>query len=324
MLSGSWPALREKFAKHLQSLRFDERYRSMRAGCRPLEPFPDPRRLLDYLRGPVGTAESKNRVLHALLRCRHEDNDVADIILTLALWPALDGIYRRLNSGFSGDAAAVAGELIGAFGAACRSADPDRITTVAATLTMNARRDATRSLVNQKALSSCLNLEMVHDNTVAEDADAFSADDREGAAEREIIERLRRDFGKDADLLIDVVVDGWTQREAAERRGLSHDAGRKRYQRTIARLRKQPPDYLRPRVPSHTPDWHLTVEGPGAAGATTEDTNADVERQTPEASGTVPAVGAARGPADRRRVSDRTRCPNDRRRNSRRGVPPRR
>ena len=42
---------------------------------------------------------------------------------------------------------------------------------------------------------------------------------------------------EDAALVIDVVVRGASQREAAAVRGLSHDAGRKRYQRALARLR---------------------------------------------------------------------------------------
>ena len=44
-------------------------------------------------------------------------------------------------------------------------------------------------------------------------------------------------IGDDADLVVAVVIVGEGQREAASRLGISHDAARKRYQRSMVRLR---------------------------------------------------------------------------------------
>ena len=296
----------------------------MCTGCRPLEPFQDSRRLLEYLRGVEGTAEGKNHVLHALLRCRRPDSDVADVILTLALWPALDRFYRQLCAGFRGDPDGVAGEMIGAFAKACRSADPDRISAVAATLTMNAGRDAKRSLLMNKGFASLLEPDIEELCEAQRPLGGCPAEMDDGDDGSRLKERLERDFGEDAGLVFDVAVHGLTQREAAARQGLSHDAGRKRYQRTTTRIREQRPDYLRPRVPVRSPDWHLSVEGTGAAGAMTDDDNAGTRGRTRAAPGAVSPVGTPRDPADRRRVPDRTRRSDNGRRNSRRGVPPRR
>lgn len=43
-------------------------------------------------------------------------------------------------------------------------------------------------------------------------------------------------IGDDADLVVAVVIVGESQREAAGRLGISHDAARKRYQRSMVRL----------------------------------------------------------------------------------------
>ena len=52
-----------------------------------------------------------------------------------------------------------------------------------------------------------------------------------------------RDFvaevvGHDADLVIGAAIYGVSQRELAERLGLTHEAARKRFQRALARLRR--------------------------------------------------------------------------------------
>lgn len=296
----------------------------MRIVVRPLEPFPDPRTLLDYLRGPDGTVEGKNRVLEALLRLRRDDGDVADVLLTLALWPALDRIYRGLRVGFPGDPIDVAGELAGAFAQACRKADPAKVGRVAATLTKNAQRDATRSLVKRKTFASQLGPEIERLAAAGDGAgvdDLGATDDDDGAWLRR---RLAEEFGADGELVYDVAVLDLTQREAAARYGLPYDVTRKRHQRTTKRIRDRRPEYLRPRVPSRPAGWHLTGEGAGEAGVTADDDHEGIRGRARTASGAVSSVGTARDPADRRRIPDRARRGDHRRRDPRRGLPPRR
>lgn len=296
----------------------------MRVGVRPLEPFPDPRSLLDYMRGDRGKPKAKNDVLKALLACRSDDHDVVDIILALALWPGLDRVYIQLCRGFPGNPEAVAGELIGAFAAACRKADLARINKVAATLTMNARRDATSTLCANKSFARDLDPEI--DRHAGPD-DVCNGDAEAGFIDRDDLwlqEQLVRDYGQDGALLYYVAVEGQTQKEASERLGLTHDATRKRHARTVQRIRKEPPDYLRPRVPVRAPDWHLSVEEAGKAGAATDDDDDNARGGARSASGAVPALGAAGSAQDRRRIQDRGGRGNDRRRNARRDLPPRR
>ena len=51
------------------------------------------------------------------------------------------------------------------------------------------------------------------------------------------VERLRPVIGADAPLVVAIAVVGERQQDAAAALGLSHDAGRKRYQRALKRMR---------------------------------------------------------------------------------------
>ena len=52
-----------------------------------------------------------------------------------------------------------------------------------------------------------------------------------------LLAELTRLIGVDADLVLRVVIDGYTQAEAGQQLGLSEPAARKRFQRALKRLR---------------------------------------------------------------------------------------
>ena len=295
----------------------------MCAGCRALEPFAEPRGLLDYLRGRGGTQSAKNNVLHALLVCREKDAEVASSLLTLALWPGLDHVCWRLRRAFCGDADALADELIGAFGDVVSGSDPARVNSVAATLIRNAERDAKRELAEQRTLASQVDPES--ETRLAGLADpaeicVLERIDDTGAWLRAMIEQ---DFGADARMVYDVAVNEETQRDAARRLGLPYHTVRKRHERAVDRIRRARPDYLAPRIPMRAPDWRITGGDAGPAGIPPDDANG-AQRASHQASAeAAPAIGDARKSADRRRVPGR-RCAGGNKRANEGRSPPRR
>ncbi|WP_146204998.1 hypothetical protein [Meridianimarinicoccus roseus] len=266
--------------------------------------------MFDYLRGPNGTPAAKNRILRSVMACRKSYPETAGVLLTLALWPALENGYRKLCRGFPGDPDGVAAELLGAFCKTAMEADLQKVHVVAATLTRNAKRDATVALLAQKHSVASL------DPKIEGHADSFDGPSavKPGSSEMtdagELRDLLLRDFGSDGALAFDVIVNNVSQRDAARRRAESYDVTRKRYQRTVKRIREQRPDYLVPRVPMRAPDWHLSQDGTGQAGAKGDTAIDGTQGSTRTSAGVLPGVGTSRHIADRRRVPDRTRGRN--------------
>ncbi len=195
-------------------------------GQRALDPFRNLHELLLYLLERGGDLAERDRVLAALVFLTRSEGArrVATALLWLALWPGLCGVYaRRRRRGASADDAVSAVSC--AFTLLVAELDLSRVTRVAATLVRSTERDAIELL-------AC------GPEHVAFDEAAFAtARTTDGASTSEAIALARRYFGRDAALVLAVVVLEETQAEAAERFGLSAEAARKRYQRALAHAR---------------------------------------------------------------------------------------
>lgn len=190
--------------------------------------FRDPAHLFGWLQAADVDPACKNTVLADLLRCANcEDGKsaLAVELLLLALWPGLCVIRRRLRtlcSTFTLDA-----DLLGGLSSGILSADPERVTKVAATLLRNLERDLRRIYMREHAATrSSAQLEAVERTLVSE----------ETARPEAIVSAAHAALGPDGALLTAVYIAGFSQKEAAERLGISHDAARKRCQRALARL----------------------------------------------------------------------------------------
>ena len=132
----------------------------------------------------------------------------------------------------TGELAAQAVHAIDAF-------DLSRATWVAATVVRNVERDLRRKLRKEFVISAGeLPLEQ---SVPAGPPSAFGAPagpdaDQEAAI---LVDRLRPALGPDAGLVLAVAVAGLRQHEAAAIAGCTPAAARKRYQRALARLRRE-------------------------------------------------------------------------------------
>ena len=192
--------------------------------------FRDPSQLIGWLHAPGQDAETKNDVLSHLLRAaggKDRAGELAVELLLLALWPGLCVVRRRLWPlcwGGTLDA-----DLLSELTVGIRRARPDRITRVAATLLRNLERDLRRLYIRDDQVTRhSIDLDTVGHLLVQHEADRPDV----------ILSAAQAALGPDGVLLAAVYIARFTQKEAAARLGISHEATRKRCQRALARLKK--------------------------------------------------------------------------------------
>lgn len=192
--------------------------------------FRDPSHLMGWLHAPGKDAEARNEVLGRLLRAagiEDRSGDLAVELLLLALWPGLCVVRRRLRVSCRGPA--LDADILGGLVIGIRRARPERITRVAATLLRNLERDLRRANIRD---------DRVTQSSVDPDAVAHALVQPEIDRPDLILSAAEKALGEDGALLVAVHVAGFSQKEAAERLGISHEAARKRCQRSIARLQQ--------------------------------------------------------------------------------------
>ena len=153
--------------------------------------------------------------------------------MLLALWPGLDGVFRRSRARRLGQTDEIASEILARATAAIRDLDLTGVNWIAATILKNVERDVLRAH-NREASRQSIQDEF--------DADLHGGIFMAGDPEMEpgkLLAELTRLIGVDADLVLRVVIDGYTQAEAGQQLGLSEPAARKRFQRALTRLRDQ-------------------------------------------------------------------------------------
>jgi len=230
-LSSNWSAL------HAQLSRSVNRHSTLTSFAALFPPgtrcrvFRDPSKLIDWLHAPGVKAEAKNEVLTHLLHAAASGNRAGDLavdLLILALWPGLCVVRRRLwplcRTG------TLDADLLSTLTISIKGARLDRIKRIAATLLRNTERDLRRLYIRDDRVAQLsIDMDTVGHMLTARDV---------GRPER-IMSAAGSALGADGLLLAAVHIAGFTQKEAAERLGISHEAARKRCQRALARLRQQ-------------------------------------------------------------------------------------
>ena len=145
----------------------------------------------------------------------------------------------RLGRHFRTDPDALVSELGGRILDGIRALELGRVSWIAATLIRNAERDIVRSLRRQwsqaaqwRAIADSVEYDRCESPPfgLPPGLDADAATDR-------LIELLTPTIGGDAGLVVAIAVVGERQEDAAAAQGLSHETGRKRYQRAVRKLR---------------------------------------------------------------------------------------
>ena len=234
-MSLAWNAIHDNLLHSSRTLTFQRSFDLIRQKGPALAPFRDPAALLDALHRPSADPDEKNLWLKALAQEAHglgTRSDAALTMLLLALWPGLDAIRRRSLGRRLGTPSDVAADVLGRASEALRGLDLSRVNRVAATVLQNIQRDMVR------ACRSDADRQRVTSSTLPEDLPDDGAPDGEFLTPTLLVADLERLVGADAQLVVRVAVEGFSQTEVAGEFGLTEEATRKRYQRAVQRLRK--------------------------------------------------------------------------------------
>lgn len=232
-MSIAWHEIRDHLMLSSSTLNFQRNFEALRRINKPLAHFADPATLLDTLQVGSRGPDEKNRILVALVRAAQSGDEAADCALTLmllALWPGLDAVRRRSIWRRVGTGDEVASEILARASEATRCLDLRRVNWIAATILRNIERELIRTRQREDSHQSQL--------TDADPDETPSDSEAPANASPALLHRdLVRIVGTDADLVIQVAIDGFSQSEVATELGLSEAATRKRYQRATRRLR---------------------------------------------------------------------------------------
>jgi RNA polymerase sigma-70 factor (ECF subfamily) len=232
-MSIAWHKIRDHLMLSSSTLNFQRNFEALRRNSEPLARFADPAALLDTMHVSGRGPDQKNRLLVALIGAAQSGGAVSDCALTLmllALWPGLDAVRRRSIWRRVGAGDEVASEILTRASEAIRGLDLQRVNWVAATILRNIERDLIRTRQREDRHQS---LRREADPNEIPTDDEVSAIASPALLHRDLV----RIIGKDADLVIRVAIDGFSQSEVATELGLSEAATRKRYQRATRRLR---------------------------------------------------------------------------------------
>ena len=229
----AWHEIRDHLMLSSSTLNFQRNFEALRRTSEPLAHFADPAALLDTLHVGGRAPDQKNQLLVALVGAAQSDDATSDCALTLmllALWPGLDAVRRRSIWRRVGTGDEVSSEILARASEAIRGLDLQRVNWIAATILRNIERDLIRTRQREDRQQS------LRSQT---DPDEIPTDGQASAnASSALLHRdLVRIVGTDADLVIRVAIDGFSQSEVATELGLSEAATRKRYQRATRRLR---------------------------------------------------------------------------------------
>jgi len=251
-----WEALHAGLVRSVRSLKHGLLFDRLRERHEALGRFADATSLLAHLTSRDGDLDEKDLIYASLVesaQARSATGELAIAILMLGLWPGLDAIYRRCFHLFDGEEAAaeLTSEISAQLAAVVDRANLTQIRRVAATLVLNTKReiiDARHRLWKGDALYD----ELPEDDQLVDagasaqcgPSDLGIVPGHSADEEREAMRRWLEDLvGRDAALVIAVVIDGENQREAGERLDLNHETARKRFQTAMRLVGKR----VRPR-----------------------------------------------------------------------------
>lgn len=228
-MSSNWSALHAQLVRsvnrHSARIGFNTVFQSEDQGFA----FRDPTHLLGWLHARDGDPTEKNDALARLLRAATgygRSGNLATELLLLALWPGLCVVRYRLRTLRRSEA--LDADLLGSLSIGIRGAKAERIKSVAATLLRNLQRDLTRLYIgDDKWARMAIDLDAIVSKAAAQDPEP----------PEKILSAAQAVLGEDGLLVGAVHIGGFTQKEAADHLGITHDAARKRCQRVMKRLK---------------------------------------------------------------------------------------
>jgi RNA polymerase sigma-70 factor (ECF subfamily) len=222
-----------------------EGFPELRARREVLGRFSAPVSVVAYLAHEGGDVDHKDRVLRALVQEVREGVALrlSYSLLLLCLWPGLDAAFGRRLRLFRQQREDLAVELVDRFTTEICRIDLDRVTRVAATLVRNTEREVVVSRCRELKLAARfrqLSPEVAAARTLEPYLSPFGLNvgDSDDDSINTIRGWLERAIGRDADLLVQVVIHGRSRSELAAVLGTSRDTLDKRVQRALGRARR--------------------------------------------------------------------------------------
>jgi len=234
-MRASWEALKRSLQRtvDLASTTFDD----MKKQQVRLRRFADAAALLAHLNDPGGDLDEKDAIyadLVSTLQVRGTGAELATALVWLGLWPGLDRIFRRRRRDFAAEPEVLVSVISARFMDVIHKADLGKIHRVAASLVLNLDRDV-RDALKRRWLEDGRRADLPDDEASDDEPARLEPDEDIRALHARLVEVV----GDDADLVIGCLIYDESQRDMAERLGLSHEAARKRLQRATAKIRQR-------------------------------------------------------------------------------------
>lgn len=231
-----WSALHFSFTSALNRTSAETAFTAMRQAYPELAHFQTIAALIEHQHSATTDGAMRFGVIRVLVAAAQSEQafrSTAQIMVIMALWPGLDAVYWRLWRGFRDARSDLAGEIIARLSEAIVTLDLERVSSVTATLLRNLERDVRRDLIRARLTSGAVL--PIGDPAIEAQATMLSWP---GNPEARLIDDRLVDLGpQDAHLLKRVFLVGETQEEAGRALGLGAAAARKRFQRSLEKLR---------------------------------------------------------------------------------------
>jgi hypothetical protein len=240
-----WEALHAGLLQSIGSSSAAEMFEVVRPRFEALARFAGPGPVVEYLAHTGGDLDEKDRVLAALVEAARDpaSRRLSHALLLLCLWPGLDAVFRHRLHLFLDQPYELGAELVDRFTAQVRRIDLRRVRRPAATLVRNTEREVVQARMRE--LSAAARSTVLSHNAAGPPSPepglspfGLRSTDSDDESVEALSAWLKREVGRDADLVVEAVIHKRDRRQLATSLGISDVALRKRLERALARARR--------------------------------------------------------------------------------------
>jgi len=244
-MRSSWEALRAGLLRSIQGREVSAVFDELRSRSEAVARFESPTHLVAAV-SPDADLDRRDPVLWALVAAARDRRTrrLAQALLILCLWPALDAMFRRRFLLFPDRPQDLASEIIARFTAEVHRVDPRRVACLTATLIRNTERNVVRTRRAERKVAA-QRTDITPEAAVVMPPEperepsrfGLAADQSDADSVSALSDWLHAALGDDADLVVDAVFRRKRGPQIAAALGISHAAARKRLERALGRAR---------------------------------------------------------------------------------------
>jgi DNA-directed RNA polymerase specialized sigma24 family protein len=238
-----WEALRAGLVRSLETSETTDAFEELRSRSPHFDGVPSAAFLAASL-SAGGSLGARDPALWALIEAARDRRvgRLAQTILLVCFWPALDAIFRRRFNLFPRRQHELSVELVDCFIMELQRADVRRVSCLSATLLRNTDRNLVRRRARERALAAKAtavtpNVAVVEPPEPVASPFGLGVEQTDTETIAVLTTWLRNAIGTDSVVVAAAVFGGKTCPEIARSLGISHAAARKRLCRALARAR---------------------------------------------------------------------------------------